>query len=237
MPRITLWGFLQYDKTLFDGLDLPTGCDPEVLKDTIIMESGDLFPYYQHPGYLKANIRTWFRRMLPQFQKSFDALALEYVANENYDRYEDYSDTFNKESSDKRESGETTSQSDSRSGASERATESTTGSEGSQEDKTSAYDENDYQPSAYTERSNLEEGTTSEAGSTSEEGTSEGSRSGSEEGSAKEDSTNHHIGHLHGNIGVTTNATMIREELELRRYDIYLEIARQFEERFIVQVY
>lgn len=108
MPRITLWGFLQYDKTLFDGLDLPTGCDPEILKDTIIMESGDLFPYYQHPGYLKANIRTWFRRMLPQFQKSFDALALEYVANENYDRYEDYSDTFNKESSDKRETGETT---------------------------------------------------------------------------------------------------------------------------------
>ena len=97
MPRITLWGFLQYDKTLFDGLDLPTGCDPEILKDTIIMESGDLFPYYQHPVYLKANIRTWFRRMLPQFQKSFDALALEYVANENYDRYEDYSDTFKKE--------------------------------------------------------------------------------------------------------------------------------------------
>lgn len=41
----------------------------------------------------------------------------------------------------------------------------------------------------------------------------------------------------HGNIGVTTNQYMINEELELRRFDIYTDIASRFEHEFLVQVY
>lgn len=41
----------------------------------------------------------------------------------------------------------------------------------------------------------------------------------------------------HGNIGVTSNQHMINEELELRKFDIYTDIARRFENEFIVQVY
>lgn len=41
----------------------------------------------------------------------------------------------------------------------------------------------------------------------------------------------------HGNIGVTSNQHMINEELELRKFDIYVDIARRFENEFIVQVY
>ena len=43
--------------------------------------------------------------------------------------------------------------------------------------------------------------------------------------------------HIHGNIGVTTTQDMISQELELRKYDIYVDIAARFEREFMVQVY
>ena len=42
---------------------------------------------------------------------------------------------------------------------------------------------------------------------------------------------------IHGNIGVTTSQQMITSELELRKFDIYEEIAGRFEHEFLVQVY
>lgn len=43
--------------------------------------------------------------------------------------------------------------------------------------------------------------------------------------------------HTHGNIGVTTNMQMIEQEIELRKNDIYVDIAERFEYEFMVQVY
>lgn len=43
--------------------------------------------------------------------------------------------------------------------------------------------------------------------------------------------------HIHGNIGVTTSQQMIESELELRKFDIYLEIIRRFENKCLVQIY
>lgn len=43
--------------------------------------------------------------------------------------------------------------------------------------------------------------------------------------------------HVHGNIGVTTSQQMITSELELRKFDIYEDIAARFEHEFLVQVY
>lgn len=253
MPRITLFGFYNYDPTLFDGIQLPTGCDPQILKDTIIMECGDLYTYYQHPGYLKLNINSWFRRMLPQFQRSFDALTIEYAPNENYDRYEDWEDSGEdskkltndreqktvSESSNSNESSTTTEASNSN------ETSTTSEASGTREDKTSAYNAGTYTPKAYTESGNNDESTTTGSASTTEETTTTGSGSSDEESTTtgKDESeesgtrSGKHSGRIHGNIGVTTNATLIREELELRRYDIYLDIARQFQKRFIVEVY
>ena len=43
--------------------------------------------------------------------------------------------------------------------------------------------------------------------------------------------------HTHGNIGVTTTQQMITQELELRKYDVYVDISERFEREFLVQVY
>jgi len=49
--------------------------------------------------------------------------------------------------------------------------------------------------------------------------------------------TEKYISRIHGNIGVTTSQQMIQSELELRKFDIYEEIAARFEHEFLVQVY
>lgn len=41
----------------------------------------------------------------------------------------------------------------------------------------------------------------------------------------------------HGNIGVTSAMSLIWEEIELRKFDIYVDIAKRFEHEFLVQVY
>ena len=61
MPRITLYGMMQYDETLFDDIVLPEGLNKELLIAEIISKSGDLFPYYQVPRRLSP-LRLLLRR-------------------------------------------------------------------------------------------------------------------------------------------------------------------------------
>ncbi len=95
MGRITLYGFYQYLPTLFDGMVLPDGMDKELLLDEILKESGDLYPYHQQPYKLQKNISNYFQRMLPQFERMYRALNLDYNPIENYDRYEELVETPN----------------------------------------------------------------------------------------------------------------------------------------------
>lgn len=197
MGRITLWGFNNYDPTLFNDIRLPEACNKDVLIDTILSECGDLYPYYQQPTYLKRNINNWFFRMYGQFDRMFKALSAEYSPIENYDRYEEYLDNKTMDNNT-----EAHSNADSR---------------GDREDRVSAYDSSTYQPDAKTDSTNHSENHQNTSGNASE--------------------TLAHTAHLHGNIGTTKNTEMIQDELELRTYDVYLEIARLFERRFITQVY
>lgn len=43
--------------------------------------------------------------------------------------------------------------------------------------------------------------------------------------------------YTHGNIGIRSSQELITQELELRKYDVYLDIAARFEHEFLVQVY
>ena len=66
-------------------------------------------------------------------------------------------------------------------------------------------------------------------------------------GTDKSDSTNKstgnektdvtHDGHLYGNIGVTTSQQMLRDELDISRWNIYDEIAKCFARELIIPVY
>ena len=60
-------------------------------------------------------------------------------------------------------------------------------------------------------------------------------------GSGTQDNTdkykNKHSSHLWGNIGVTTSAQMLQGELDVRRFNIYSQIADIFVSEFCILVY
>ena len=214
MARITLWGFYQYDSTLFDGVVLPDGIDKDNLVANIMRNSGDLYPYHQVPEYLKRNITFWFSRRLFDFERMYEALRVEYSPIENYDRKENTTRNYENSGTDKESTtlGSTTT--------------STNIGSNDNENKVSAYNEN-----AYTNR---EKDTQSYNSTLTNTGSGTDVKQ-TEYGLKRKEVEDIRV---HGNIGVTTSQQMIESEMELReKYDIYKIISREFEREFLVQVY
>ena len=214
MPRITLWGFYQYDKTLFDGIVLPTGIDKENLVAEIMKNSGDLYPYHQSSEYLKRNINYWFARRHFDFGRIYEALRMEYSPIENYDRKENISRDYENSGIDKASTtlGSTTT--------------STNIGTNDNENKVSAYNESDY--------TNREKDIQSHNSTVTNTGSGTDTTQ-TEYGLKRKEVEDIRV---HGNIGVTTSQQMIESELSLRaKYDIYKIIAKEFEREFLVQIY
>lgn len=214
MPRVTLWGFYQYDSTLFDGVVLPDGINKEILVSEIMRNSGDLYPYHQIPQRLKYNINRWFAQRLFDFARMYEALRAEYSPIENYDRTEDLKRELVNSGQDR----ETTT-------LGSATTTKHTGDDTTQT-QVSAYNE-----AGFTNR-DKETLTYNTVAETSGKGSDTNTTVYGHKRTEKEENR------IHGNIGVTTSQQMIIEELEMRtRYDIYKIIAREFEYEFLIQVY
>ena len=214
MARVTLWGFYQYDKTLFDDIVLPDGIEKENLVAEIMKNSGDLYPYHQVPEYLKRNITYWFARRLFDFGRMYDALRAEYSPIENYDRKENIARDYENSGSDKASTtlGSTTT--------------STSIGTNDNENKVSAYNESEY--------TNREKDIQSHNSTVTNTGSGTDTTQ-TEYGLKRKEVEDIRV---HGNIGVTTSQQMIESEMALRaKYDIYKIIAREFEREFIVQIY
>ena len=291
--RITLYGFLQYDPTLFDGFTLPEGLNKSYTVDEIIKRSGDLFPYHQQPDYLKHNISNWFNRNYFQFKRMIDALMEEYSPIENYDRYEDLKyipgikrkethsgkdiethsgdDTTAHSGTDKEiHSGDDTTahsgtDNETHSGDDVRHIDSMPGSISTTTNEVSAYDSSIYSPhdkstvigsgtdqsdDTFTHGESVDTVHNEQIKTTHGESvdmihgeqikTTHGESITDEHGhiiTNEVEGTDQNINHVHGNIGVKTAESMIVEELELRKFDIYNDIARRFEKEFLIQVY
>ena len=214
MARVTLWGFYQYDKTLFDGIVLPNGIDKDNLVSDIMRNSGDLYPYHQIPEYLKRNINFWFARRLFDFERMYEALRVEYSPIENYDRKENIKRDYENSGVDK---ASTTLGS---------STTSTNVGSNDNENKVSAYNESDY--------TNREKDTQNYNSTVTNTGSGTDTTQ-TEYGLKRKEVEDIHV---HGNIGVTTSQQMIESEISLRaKYDIYKIISKEFEREFLVQIY
>jgi hypothetical protein len=266
MARITLWGFYQYDKTLFDDIVLPDGIDKDNLISDIMRNSGDLYPYHQVPEYFKRNINFWFARRLFDFSKMYESLRVEYSPIENYNRLEDTTRNFKDSGKDTETLTLGSSTTSKNTGTDTETltlgsstTSKNTGTDmdtmqggGSTEKGVSAYNED-----GYTNREKDTE--TRNSNSTKQyDSTVTNTGSGSDETKQTYDSTVTNTGsgsdmtqtdygkqraetestRVHGNIGVTTSQQMIESEMSLRAtYDIYKIISREFEREFLVQIY
>lgn len=94
----SLYGFLEWDNTLFDGVVLPSGMDKEILINVILDFSGELKPYHQTPTRLKYSITNFFKRRYDSYSRMYTALTTQYSPLENYDRIENTSDTSSSKS-------------------------------------------------------------------------------------------------------------------------------------------
>lgn len=234
MPRITLYGMLLYDKTLFDGVVLPDGLNRDILITEIISRSGDLFPYYQTPPMLKINISYWFLRRRYDFEQMFKALTATYNPIENYDRYETSSRNYTNSGRDVTERKYTDE--NKREDTTTLGTQTTTKSAGESTEAVSAYNANEYTNRNKT--GNSRNDTTSNSGAdkyVNSTNTSADDNSTVNYGAVRDETE---VLRAHGNIGVTTNQEMISAEEDMRvKYDLYAMIAEMFEHEFIVQIY
>lgn len=234
MPRITLYGMIQYDKTLFDGVVLPDGLNRDILINEIISRSGDLFPYYQSLPMLKINISYWFLRRRYDFEQMYKALTATYNPIENYDRHETSSRNYTNSGRDvtERKYKDVNRRED----TTTLGTQTTTISGGESIEYVSAYNTNEYANRNKTD--NNSNGTTSNSGEdkyVNSTNTSADDNSIVNYGAARDETE---LLRAHGNIGVTTNQEMISAEEEMRtKYDLYAMIAELFEREFIVQIY
>lgn len=91
--KFTLLGFYQYNENLFDELVLPDGVDKDTLIDSILMRGAEYEVVYSDPGFMQKLIGSWSRQWLHVFEKWKEVTDTEFKPLENYDRYEDFSDT------------------------------------------------------------------------------------------------------------------------------------------------
>lgn len=93
MPaNLTMIGLYEYDPNLFEFLTFPSGIDPDVARDVILMRSGEFEVLYSDADFVHDAIRLWSSKWYRTFDKWAKALAVEYDPLENYDRREEWTD-------------------------------------------------------------------------------------------------------------------------------------------------
>lgn len=90
---MTLISLYNFDDTLFDGLTLPESVNKDVLIYLLLQNYGEFEPVYTDLDFLKTSIGMWSTAHQYTFNKFADGFAADFNPVENYDRYEDSSDS------------------------------------------------------------------------------------------------------------------------------------------------
>lgn len=218
LAKITINAFNNYTNgAIFDTLTLPDGIDRDLVIDNIILEAGEFELVYSNPDFMKSAIGVWSDKYYRTFQKWIDALSIEYAPLENYDRQEEWKDI----NSATHNSTETSNSSTSNTGnISSNTSDTVTGN-------VSAFDSDNFTPN--------EQSVGSGSSSSNSSGTTTNNQY--DYNTSSDDSTNTRTGRAHGNIGVTTSQQMLKDELEVAKWNIYKHITDLFMQEFCIMVY
>lgn len=262
---LSLYGIFQYDDTVLDGLSVPTGMDPDTVKNMLLIETAGMSILYPDAPFLKKAITLWSAERSDVWQKLYNTTVLEYDPIENYDRREESSEE-NIGNEQNQSSQERSTNSESRGSDQQRYQNSqnkTAGSEsrGSSQQHRSgentataantAYNSNDFADTSKNTSSGSDDvlDSTVSSGSETENvsgtndvtGSTLNSMTGRENisGSGNRSSTDLRrlSSRIHGNIGVTTSQQMIMSEREVAEFCMVDYIVNDFISRFCVMVY
>lgn len=217
------------NKSLFDYMGLPSGINKDILKNNILMRSGEFEALYADPILNQQLIAIWANRYYDTFNRWIKALNIEYNPLENFNRHE-----IIKDKTGEKETGLSSNKSTGKNSGENKITynskvetdDTTTVSE-------AAYNEAD--PSEKTETVLDGEVNNSGYDTTTTKGDNEVSSSGSNSVDKNTDYTRD--AHLYGNIGVTTSQQMLMAELDIGYWNVYEKITDLFLREFCLLVY
>ena len=241
LSKMTLIGMYNWDNTLFSNLSTPTGIDNSLLIDTILLNGGEFEVLYADVDFMKNAIGRWSNKWQRTMERWIAVLEKEYNPIENYDRIEDWTDANSKLSSMTSNRNEDSMHSEGikRSEAAIASDASVSSGEGDTENKVSAYDSTTY--SAHDRADTSSKGTNNSLGTTDAKGETNTSNINSlresNEDKSIENDNGIHSGRIHGNIGVKTTQSMVLEEIDVSRFNIYDEIANLFLQELTIYTY
>ena len=226
LSKLTLIGLHNYSNgAIWDDILLPEGIDKELLINEILKENGEFCLIYGDKDFLKVQIQMFFRKWYSNFEKWIDVLNEEYEPLFNVDVK-----TSNTEHGVNEGNSATSARNDNTRNSS--ASGGSTGSNsGTNEHLKAAYDASTYQGvdkdiSSGNTSLNSSEYASEVASAT----TSESMTSNSEHTITNEE-------YKRGNQGVTMSQEMLLAELNVRRYNLYDQIADIFASEFCVTYY
>ena len=219
-----------YNNLVFDRMKpyIPVGIEGDDVINSILLNTAELEVLYPNPESFMNFVGVWAKSRANAWQRVYSALTDKYSAIENYDRYEDISDTSHVDTTD--------NTTDTRKGTTAvNSSDSITFNEGNRAttESVTGFNSNSFSNKSKTETTHATDTTT---------GTNESKTEAINENTigriAGEDRTNTRTSHIHGNIGVTTAQKMITEEIELRtKNDITHFIVEDFKRNFCILVY
>lgn len=226
---MTIWGLYKYDPSIFDNFSLPSSLVKQDIIDEILLDGASLEILYPQPDFLKAAIGVWSNHRKPIWDKMVESTQFEYEPMYNLDRTDEQTETTTGEDSRTRERTTSTTGSSTGSSTSETDTSGTSTSIGAR----TGYNSNDFADTDKQTRTGSDESSTTNSSST----TDSSSGTDSEEESGTNEVTITRTYHSYGNIGVTSNATLLTEHRQVINYDVSEIIVHEFLDKFTLGIY
>lgn len=231
-----------YDETLFDNITLPTEFDTTANRSTLInqilMRAKDFEALYPDADFMKSQIKYWSDENIFIWDRIYALTKLEYNPIENYDRMEESSETGQNATARTGEAVSARAGSNSQDQSERRAESSSEAGSESSETKKAGFNTTTLEPqsgqtgSSSAQRAATAENTTTGTGTTTETATGR---------TNENENSNHNIlksSRIHGNIGVTTPAQMLRGDLEIYPdLNLIRRIVEDFVTEFCIMVY
>lgn len=221
--------------TTVDGEEVDPVLDKQAFLFELLSRTAELEVIYPNPDIMKGMIKFWSKTRLPVWNQLWDTTTYDYNPIENYNRYEEGTDTDTHSGADTETHAGTDTYRDT---LARTGTDTVTDTPDSTT-STGAYDVSTSDPvlgltpTSHIEGENVTE---TEYGSTD-------TRTGSNTlghtvstGYNSELEKEHDL-HVHGNIGVMSTQQMIKEQRELVTFNFYDVMIRDFIERFCILVY
>ena len=233
--KITLIGLYNYDDTIFDTMSLPeveietdengnhiaVTVEKNVVIDNMLLRYGEFEVLYPNPDFFKVAVKAVSDSLQPTFKRWIKAWNIEYNPLYNFDRYEKQTDNTQSQSEMNGEIHNTGSNSSDGTDNTDNGNTNTT--------SVTPYDSDTLHTQSQVVDDGHDNRTIHSAGTDKSDSTNKST--GNENTDVK------HDGHLYGNIGVTTSQQMLRDELDISRWNIYDEIAKCFARELIIPVY